>query len=231
MTEKQFSEAMAALDDRYISEAAKYPTKKKHSRAVRWLSVAACLVLVAALGIVILQGGELFGDTVELQNGEVLRFANVDSVGIASIDADVTVQKLSQAQVQQLFPDMQAHADAIFAAADDRLLGIEGQVGKIKLIVSCSDVPLLDTVLLGEETTSTVNGVPVTAGRFVTDKNSRGERTAIYYAAFQLGESTFYIENAGDYGAREAVKTELADILQTILKNGEPNWETLKEAS
>lgn len=227
MTVKQFAEGLSALDDRYIAEAAEYQVKHKSNPAVRWITIAASLMLVAALGVAVLQGG-VFGDTVELENGAVLRFEKSENIGTSSLDMDVTMQELSQTQLQQLFPDLQVEARAIFLAEDGSLVGVEGSVGETKLLVSCTDMPLTDTVLVGEEATSTVDGVAVTAGRFVTDKNSRGERTAIYYASFQLGESTFYLENAGDYGAREAVKAELADVLQTLLKNGEPNWALLQ---
>lgn len=228
MTVKQFAEGLSALDDRYIAEAAEYQVKHNRNPAVRWITIAASLMLVAALGVAVLQGGWIFGDTVELENGAVLRFEKSENIGTSSLDMDVTVQQLTQTQLQQMFPDLQVEARAIFLAEDGSLVGIEGSVGEMKLLVSCSDMPLTDTVLVGEEATSTVDGVAVTAGRFVTNKNSRGERTVIYYASFQLGESTFYLENAGDYGAREAVKTELADVLQTILKNGEPNWAILQ---
>lgn len=228
MTVKQFAEGLSALDDRYIAEAAEYQVKHNRNPAARWIAVAASLVLVAALGIAVLQGGGIFGDTVKLENGAVLRFEKSGTIGASSLDMDVTMQALPQTQLQQLFPDLQVEARAIFLAENGSLVGIEGSVGEMKLLVSCSDMPLTDTVLVGEEATSTVDGVAVTAGRFVTDKNSRGERTAIYYASFHLGESTFYLENAGNYGAREAVKTELADVLQTLLKNGEPNWSLLQ---
>ena len=228
MTAKQFTEGLSALDDRYIAEASAYQVKRKRNPAVRWLSAAASLALVAALGIAVLQGSGIFSDTVKLENGAVLRFEKSGTIGASSLDMDVTMQALPQTQLQQLFPDLQVEARAIFLAESGSLVGIEGSVGEMKLLVSCSDMPLTDTVLVGEEATSTVDGVAVTAGRFMTDKNSRGERTAIYYASFQLGESTFYLENAGDYGAREAVKTELADVLQTLLKNGEPNWALLQ---
>lgn len=228
MTVKQFAEGLSALDDRYIAEAAEYQVKHNRNPAARWLSAAASLVLVAALGIAVIQNGGIFSDTVKLENGAVLRFEKSGTIGTSSLDMDVTMQALSQTQLQQLFPDLQVEARAIFLAENGSLVGIEGSVGEMKLLVSCSDMPLTDTVLVGEEATSTVDGVAVTAGRFVTDKNSRGERTAIYYASFHLGESTLYLENAGDYSAREAVKTELANVLQTLLKNGEPNWSLLQ---
>ena len=55
MTAKQFTEGLSALDDRYIAEASVYQVKRKPNPAVRWLSAAASLALVAALGIAVLQ--------------------------------------------------------------------------------------------------------------------------------------------------------------------------------
>lgn len=65
------------------------------------------------------------------------------------------------------------------------------------------------------ETASNVNGVQVKAGYFTTDK------TVIYYAAFKLGESTVYLENAGNKGESENAKTEIASAVQslTLLKD------------
>lgn len=63
---------------------------------------------------------------------------------------------------------------------------------------------------IGTEESSEVNGTSVTAGYFITDPNSKGEQTAIYYATFKLGDCTVYVENAGAIADSESVKNELA---------------------
>ena len=64
------------------------------------------------------------------------------------------------------------------------------------------------------------NGTSVTAGYFVTDRNSVGEQNVIYYATFKLGDSTVYVENAGAKTESESVKNDLATIIQELINNG-----------
>ena len=80
---------------------------------------------------------------------------------------------------------------------------------------------MLDTVIDGAEKISTVNGISVIAGYFVTDRNSVGKQNAIYYATFKLGDSTVYVENAGDKSESENVKNDLSHIIQELINNGE----------
>ena len=77
----------------------------------------------------------------------------------------------------------------IAAGGSQELIGFEGQVGNVKVIISTSDVQLLDTVIVGTEKVSEINGITIVAGYFVTDPNSRGEQNAIYYATFEIGRS------------------------------------------
>ena len=54
MNAKKFSDALSALDGRYVEEAARYRRKHGQSFWVRWGAAAACLCLLAA-------GGALLG--------------------------------------------------------------------------------------------------------------------------------------------------------------------------
>ena len=74
--------------------------------------------------------------------------------------------------------------------------------------------------IVGSEESSEVNGTSVTAGYFVTDRNSVGEQNVIYYATFKLGDSTVYVENAGAKTESESVKNDLATIIQELINNG-----------
>ena len=58
---------------------------------------------------------------------------------------------------------------------------------------------------------SDVNGVSVNAGYFTSGKN------VIYYATFELVESTVYIENAGKKDENETVRNDIADAIQKII--------------
>lgn len=48
MNAKKFSDALSALDGRYVEEAARYRRKHGQSFWVRWGAAAACLCLLAA---------------------------------------------------------------------------------------------------------------------------------------------------------------------------------------
>ena len=78
----------------------------------------------------------------------------------------------------------------------------------------------IHNALVGSEESSEVNGTSVTAGYFVTDRNSVGEQNVIYYATFKLGDSTVYVENAGAKTESESVKNDLATIIQELINNG-----------
>ena len=56
------------------------------------------------------------------------------------------------------------------------LIGFEGNIGNIKMVISTTKISLLDTEISGNKEISTVNGTSVIAGYFVTDPNSNGEQ-------------------------------------------------------
>ena len=56
MNAKKLSEAVSALDGRYVEEAARYRRKHGQSFWVRWGAAAACLCLLAAGGALLIQG-------------------------------------------------------------------------------------------------------------------------------------------------------------------------------
>ena len=56
MNAKKFSDALSALDGRYVEEAARYRRKARAVLWVRWGAAAACLCLLAAGGALLIQG-------------------------------------------------------------------------------------------------------------------------------------------------------------------------------
>lgn len=77
-----------------------------------------------------------------------------------------------------------------------------------------------DAVIDGNNNSTEVNSVTVTAGYFITDPNNKEVRTAIYYVSFNL-EKTFYAENGGSENECEAVCNELAVTIQDLINNVE----------
>ena len=53
MNAKKFSDAMSELDNKYVDEALNYKRKAKKSVWVKWGTIAACVCLIAVVGIMI----------------------------------------------------------------------------------------------------------------------------------------------------------------------------------
>ena len=207
MNAKKFSDAMSELDTKYVDEALNYKKKAKKPGWIKWGAMAACFAVIAVLGVGVFQSG-LFGNS------------SID------IDGAVTTRQLTEDEIATLFPNLPVTAHAIFKTSDmdagnsPELIGFEGNIGNAKMVISTTNISLLDTEISGNEEISTVNGTSVTAGYFVTDPNSNGEQNAIYYATFKLGDSTIYVENAGAKTESETIKNDLATIIQELINNG-----------
>lgn len=229
MNSKKFSEAMSELDSKYVDEALNYKKNAKKPVWAKWGAIAACFVMVAVLGVGVFQSG-LFGNKIDiatLDNGNEIIFVK-SGTAVSSIDIDgtITTRQLTEAEAASLFPNLTVTAHAVFRVDDiasdsnKELIGFEGNIGNAKMVISTTDIPLLDTKIVGSEEISTVNGTSVIAGYFVTDRNSVGEQNIIYYATFKLGDSTVYVENAGAKTESESVKNDLATIIQELINNG-----------
>lgn len=223
MNTKIFSDAMSEIDTKYVDEALGYKKKAQKSIWAKLGAAAACLAAVAVLAAGVFQSGLLGSktDIAALDNGNEIVFVKSKTAASSlQLDADVTTRELTQEETQALFPSLPVTARAVFASGKG-LIGLEGRIGNTKMVISTADISLLDTVIDGAEKISTVNGISVIAGYFVTDSNSVGKQNAIYYATFKLGDSTVYVENAGDKSESENVKNDLSHIIQELINNGE----------
>ena len=226
---KKFSDAMSELDTKYVDEALNYKKKAKKPGWVKWGAMAACFAVIAVLGVGVFQSG-LFGnktDIATLDNGNEIIFVKSETAGSSiDIDGTITTRQLTETEAASLFPNLTVTAHAVFRVDDTvsdsnkELIGFEGKIENAKVVISTTDIALLDTKIVGSEESSEVNGTSVTAGYFVTDRNSVGEQNVIYYATFKLGDSTVYVENAGAKTESESVKNDLATIIQELINNG-----------
>ncbi len=221
MKKIDFCEVIGDIDENYIqlAHAAKKPFW------IKWGAAAACLALLT--GTVFTRTPWFNGrtDIVTLSNGEQITFHQSDApVGVLSLDLDVITIPLTEDENAALFPGLPATGNAIFQnSVPQDLIGFEGKIGNVKVVISDSDLQLLDTVIEGEDAASIVSGVPIVSGYFTTDPNSKGEQLTIYYASFTLDDCSVYLENAGTMAEREATKQELAEVIQGILENEVPD--------
>ena len=187
----------------------------------KWVSVAACFVLVVVIGVGVFQSN-LFGtknDIATLDGGETITFVKND-LSQSSINLNVTTRPLSNAEIEMLFADLPVTADAYFDADNHNILGFEGKISDTRMVVSKQGVNLLDTIIDGNTITSSVDGVDIDAGYFVTKSNSQGIKTVIYYATFDMGENTIYVEYSGVENESETVKNNLVDTILKLIENG-----------
>lgn len=230
MKREEFCQVLGDINENHIKNA-RADRKVKKNLLVKWgVRAAACFAIVAILGAGMFQSG-LLGertDTAVLDNGDKIIFAKSEA-GASSIDIDgtITTKQLTKEETAALFPNLSVTAHAVFMTRDmetdhsQELIGLEGNIGNVKMTVSTSDVQLLDTVIEGIEETAEINGIDIAAGYFVTDPNSKGKQNVVYYAAFEIGNCKVYLENGGTKDESEAIKNQLVEVIQKITENGE----------
>ena len=209
MKEKKLLRALGNVDNQYIKEAEPMKKTSRITNRQKWVSVAACFVLVAVIGVGVFQSN-LFGtknDIATLNGGETITFVKND-LSPSSINLNVTTRPLH------------VTADAYFDADNHNILGFEGKIGDTRIVVSKQGVNLLDTTIDGNTITSSVDGVDINAGYFITKSNSQGIKTVIYYATFDMGENTIYVEYSGVENESETVKNNLVDTILKLIENG-----------
>ncbi|MDR3295931.1 MAG: hypothetical protein LBT26_08920 [Clostridiales Family XIII bacterium] len=237
-------ETDSAADERMLSailarnHSGKYERNKVNTmnRTINWkrlAPIAACFVFVFALVGVFGNNAGWFGSKTYVANlsGGTLSFYNADMPGEGSFhfDFDVTSRDLTGDETKVLFGDLPATAYASFNAENHSFIRLEGKIGNTKIIIAAPDAPITDTIIESNENVSEVGGVPVTAGYFITKANSQGVKTIIYFASWNLGDVTEYVEFGGDETDNEALSSELASIIEQLIQNGEPNLSQITE--
>ncbi len=221
MNEKDILRALGNVDNQFIKEAEPMEKANKITRWKKWVSVAACFALVALIGVGVFQG-RLLGaktDIATLDSGETITFVKGEARS-SSLSFDGTTRPLNDDEIEMLFADLPVTANAYFDS-DNNMLGFEGKIGDTKLVVSKQGVNLSDTIVEGDELISSVGDIDISAGYFLTQANSQGIKTAIYYATFNIGENCVYVEYSGTESERETVKDDLVETILVLIENGE----------
>lgn len=232
MTNETFYEIFGEISQTYVEEAREGRRKKKKHMWVPW--AAAAVIVAVVLSIVVLRGGILGNgrEIVTLENGDTISFVKSGAVSAMSLQlpSDVLIRELTEEEIRVLFAGLPAEGKGVvFTGNGYKLAGFEGKIGNVKVVISTSGLRLLDTVIAGREESTQVKGVAVTAGYFVTSPNSRGEKNVIYYASFELGGSSIYVEGSGTQARSGAVREEAASVVWKLINNGEPDFAGISE--
>ena len=209
-----------------------YMSQRKNFNKIL-IPVAACLVAIVAVTGIVGSNMGWFGSkgyTVNLANGDSIVY-HIGSTNVASIHVGypVSSRKLTDAELDAILPETTERRSAIgtFREENGELLRVEGKLGDATIIFAQDNFPISDVVLEGNESSSSVNGIPVTTGYFVTSPNSRGEQSAIFFASFSIGNTNVYVECYGDKSDADAVSQETADLIFSIITKGEPDFSAI----
>ena len=154
--------------------------------------IAACFIIVVAVTAFVGVQGNWFGTkeyTITLDNGEKLVYGSGTPKGAASYayNYEVKDRVLTADELHTLFPEINDITDnnlpyATFKADTGEMIRLETTFDDVHIHLASSGLPITDTVVVGEESTAEINGITVKTGYFVTDANSKGIKTAIFFA-------------------------------------------------
>ena len=216
MREKRILDNLGKVDDKYIAEAAPGLKKKKRPVWAKWIAVAACLALFSAIGTgLIWQGSHAGSYTANLSDGSEILFVQRESVAPSLDLAMVGVRNLSETEAAAVFGDLAVDAYIGFEETTHEFICLEGTVDGFHIIVMRSDISP-DTVIESEDITSDINGVSVVAGYFVTEANSQGIKTAVFFASFIAGNYTVYLKASGTEEESNIVCSALAEEIRKL---------------
>lgn len=221
------SEMINNINLKYVDEAIAYTEDKKkaaHRTGWRkWGVIAACFVLVAVLGIGIVQSSKPY--TVTLNNGNQIIFFKGDN-GIANSDMALAgIRGLTKTEASEIFGDMDVDAYVGFEENTNDFIYLEGKIDDFKLLVLRSDISP-DTIFVGSEYRSTIDGVSVLAGHGLA--NNQGNKVAIVYASFEVGNYTIYLETAGNKSEIHDLCNALAEEIQKLIKSANLDFEIIR---
>ena len=220
MNGEQFLENINDIDNELIINSQNKSNKKK-SKFVMIGAAAAAFVLILSAVTVSVSSKPKFtftapqGEVVTFRQSKIINDLNQKS---ADIDADFRVLDNEESDVVGI--DL-TDSCAFFSKDTGDVLYIEGRYNDSYIYISSGDADYRDAVIETDDATiSKIAGTDVLTGLFVTDANSKGVKTAIFYAEFTVNGNTVYIERAGDYENAETVGNELTQQITEIISAG-----------
>lgn len=204
-----------------------YPMKK--SLNWKWLApIMTCLVLIVAFVGVFGNNAGWFGGrvyTTSIGDSGTLSFYKMDNMpGEASFAWDErwgkpVTRDFTAKDSKTLFGNLSVTGSATFRSADNAFMHLEGRAGNTKINLAANGHGINDHTIDAESERSIVNDIPVSAGYWLSDANSKGSRTIIYIASFEHNGTAVYLEAGGVETDKEALRTELGGIIDQLTQN------------
>lgn len=197
------------------------------------IPIAACLAAIIVVTGIVGNNLNWFGSKeyrANLANGDsVVYHYGSTSQAVFVFDFPVSTRDLTDSELSLIFPTTVESpiAHGSFNDETGELFRVEGKIGEANVIIVQSGFPVSDVMVEGNESISTVSGIPVTAGYFITKPNSKGLRTAIFFGSFSIGNTDIYVELAGDESDTDAISQSTANLILEIIENGEPDFSAI----
>ncbi len=214
----------------------KMSIKIKVSNWRRMPSVVACLVLIITAMVIVGNNVDWFQNdiySIELGENDTLDFykhSTVPEIGNIHFNVSTTLRDLTTAENKIMFDNIPiTNSYATFNAEDKSLLRIEAKSDNIKVIFSTAGIPLTDIVIAQDGKFSTISGIPVSAGYFVTQENSNGIRNIIYFVSFMFDDISVYVDISGSNSESEDLREDIVSVIETIIQNGKPDFSKVTE--
>jgi hypothetical protein len=161
--------------------------------------------------------------TADLGGSGTLNFyRNSNIPGEASFAWDVDwgesiTRELTAEDNEVLFNNRAFEGFIIFRSTDGAFMHLEARNGNAKINLSANGHAVTDAFIDTSEI-SNINDVPVSAGYWVFDANSKGIRTIIYAASFEHNGVAVYLEVGGDESGSESYLAEIGEFVEQLTK-------------
>jgi nitrate reductase NapE component len=217
-------DAIIARNHAGQSEKNKVSTMNKTLDWKRLAPIAACLVLVVALVGVFGNNAGWFGSktyTAELGESGTLNFYKNNKIpGEADFAWDenwgeAITRELTAEGNEVLFNNRAFEGFMSFRSTDGAFMHLEARSGNAQINLSANGHAVTDAFIDTSEI-SNINDVPVSAGYWVSDANSKGIRTIVYAASFEHNGVAVYIEVAGNESDSDAFRSEMGGLVEQL---------------
>ena len=226
-----------SADERMRSKIMEYQRNAQainQNRIIKKLiPIVACFILVTAVTTFIAVQHHWFEAKryiVTLDQGITLVYGKSSPKGAAkyAYDYEVKDRVLNADELHILFPTMANIEEngfpyCTFKADTGELLRLEMVVDDIRIHIARSGLPATDTIIVGEESFADVEGITIKTGYFVTAANSKGFKTAIFFAEYEMNNATIYLELAGNEKDSQQLSEKLSNTLYNMINSNTPD--------
>ena len=240
-----------AAEERMLSEILAYHGEhaaRKNFPIKKTVAAAACMIMITAAVIFGIRSGMLAKDyTYTLPDGQTVVYTKGSIAGEAKYDILINgkQRELTESEMRTLFPTLEGYFNgfAFFDESGDMChiefhvsdgeryftndsgerVRVIGGAGQLKICASKEGLPVTDCIVSGNESGTEVDGVQLKTGYFVTKQNSRGVRTAVFFAEYTINGTTVYAELAGDNDESERVCEKLTAAVYGMIKANSPD--------